>query len=664
MVEGHQCHRVAAHHRKLLLGKAFAATSPNYRFIEGAAAVNGKPLTRIEVHGKNLFYFFGDASSPVVVHIHFGMSGAFKTTALPGPEPRETTRLRLVNEELGVVALLSAMTVQHGDLAFYESKASKLGQDPLREDADPEEAWRRVSTSRKPVGLLLMDQSVVAGVGNIYRAEILFKAGIHPEQPGLMLTREAWDTVWQHSVLLLQRGFQTGSILTVDPQEAKTLGKPWTRRYIYNHKRCGRCGSDIRSWGMAGRTAYACETCQPLPPGAELAAGRAKALKAATRAKEFVSHCAPDDPADVAPSKLTLPLLRARLAVLGLPISGRKADLVARLEGALAASGTAGTAEAGGTTGGTAHAAAQAAGSSGLVPVAATANVATGREAEQPAVAAAAVTQLEAAAEEASVELGQAMVAHEGIVTQAVAEAEATESRPPGSRKPRQRAPPRLGRGAKKEAAAGAGAGAEMGSAAAAAEAAGGAPTPSPGPRRGARKSSGRVAAAGSAVPAGPAGEQAARPGEEDGSDEAPLVSPEVYQWGQPGTGTDDAAHLPETPGKDGASAKQQEEEPQGQQEQQQQPPKGAKKRRGPGTPAAASKRGRSTAAPGTLAAGPMATAEEAALEKLLAGEGRNVEHVALQTDETLGLTPPPQRQLRRQARKAGPTGGPSGGQR
>ncbi len=55
---------------------------------------------------------------------------------------------------------------------------------------------------------------------------------------------------------------------------------------------------------------------------------------------------------------------------------------------------------------------------------------------------------------------------------------------------------------------------------------------------------------------------------------------------------------------------------------------------------------------------------QEAALEKLLAGEGRNVEHVALQTDETLGLTPPPQRQLRRLARKAGPTGGPSGGQR
>lgn len=89
---------------------------PLQPYVTGAQAVNKIPLTRIEVHGKNLFYFFGDEASPHIVHIHFGMSGAFKTMTLPGPEPTDTTRLTLVNQELGIIASLSAMTVVLGDL--------------------------------------------------------------------------------------------------------------------------------------------------------------------------------------------------------------------------------------------------------------------------------------------------------------------------------------------------------------------------------------------------------------------------------------------------------------------------------------------------------------------------------------------------------------------
>lgn len=84
--------------------------------VTGAQAVDNTLLLRIEVHGKNLFYFFGDVITPHVVHIHFGMSGAFKTMTLPGPEPTDTTRLTLVNQELGIIASLSAMTVVLGDL--------------------------------------------------------------------------------------------------------------------------------------------------------------------------------------------------------------------------------------------------------------------------------------------------------------------------------------------------------------------------------------------------------------------------------------------------------------------------------------------------------------------------------------------------------------------
>lgn len=94
--------------------------------ITGAQAVHNQPLKRIEVHGKNLFYFFGDDKSPQVVHIHFGMSGAFKTMTLPGPEPTETTRLKLVNEEHGIVAQLSAMTVILGDMGEFRLEAAPV----------------------------------------------------------------------------------------------------------------------------------------------------------------------------------------------------------------------------------------------------------------------------------------------------------------------------------------------------------------------------------------------------------------------------------------------------------------------------------------------------------------------------------------------------------
>ena len=139
MVEGHQCHRVAAAHRKLLMGHAFKASSPNGRFSEGAAAVHNLPLSKIEVHGKNLFYFFAKSSAMTalpasvkdaalqkqpsrheIVHIHFGMAGAFKTMKPPGEDPTATTRLRLENKELNIVAHLSAMTVNHGDDTYYE----------------------------------------------------------------------------------------------------------------------------------------------------------------------------------------------------------------------------------------------------------------------------------------------------------------------------------------------------------------------------------------------------------------------------------------------------------------------------------------------------------------------------------------------------------------
>ena len=326
---------------------------------------NGKPFQRIEAVGKNLFAFFGSPKGPLaVVHIHFGMAGVwavFDSTRETVPPTTGTTRLCLEHAESGLVSHLSAMTVQLGDEEFYRQKKAGLGQDPLREDADAELLFEKVSKSAKKIGELLMDQSFFCGPGNIYRAEILFKAvclslslslslsfslslphtqppvatnlashggqGVHPNIPGRELGRERFNLVWHHTVELLRRGFECGSILTVDEDEAKTLGKPTLRRYIYNSANCGRCGSRVQSWDMAGRTCYACSSCQP-------AGADAAEAKDARDAEVFVSHCAKEPLRDrlaQGAHKLVVRELHSELLARGLSTAGKKPELVQRL---------------------------------------------------------------------------------------------------------------------------------------------------------------------------------------------------------------------------------------------------------------------------------------------------------------------------------------------
>lgn len=358
MVEGHSVHRVASRHRLKLVGKKFSATSPNGRFTDGAAAIDGKEFASIEAVGKNLFAWFGAGEDEVCVHVHFGMAGNWAVFEDEDePATTATTRLRL--ECSGVVSHLSAMTCVHGSReGLYAPKRAKLGEDPLRKDADVERLWRKVSSSKKSIGALVMDQSCFCGPGNIYRAEILFKAGVHPDRPGHELSRAEFDDVWRHTVELLERGYKTGSILTVDDADKKRYGD--LRRYIYNKAKCPKCSSRIVSWEIAARTAYACPACQPRQardvddpalsastpvknPKKRSAEPSSAQKKPRTDASDkafhvpFPSHCVRDSFADrlATPSKLTVKELRAALLERGHSTKGLKAVLVARLAAAL-----------------------------------------------------------------------------------------------------------------------------------------------------------------------------------------------------------------------------------------------------------------------------------------------------------------------------------------
>jgi endonuclease-8 len=138
----------------------------------------------------------------------------------------------------------------------------------LRPSADPELAWQRIVRARTPIGQLLMDQSVLAGVGNVYRAEILYRAGLSPFRPGHDVDREVWDALWLDLVVHMKAGVRTGRIVTTERVDRDRRSGPPTREdshYVYRRAGlpCRRCGTEVRTEIMASRNLFWCPVCQP-----------------------------------------------------------------------------------------------------------------------------------------------------------------------------------------------------------------------------------------------------------------------------------------------------------------------------------------------------------------------------------------------------------------
>ncbi|WP_292603069.1 DNA-formamidopyrimidine glycosylase family protein [Nocardioides sp. REDSEA-S30_B4] len=263
MPEGHTIHRLARRHRSLLRGHAVTASSPQGRFEDGAAVIDGAVLLGTDAWGKHLFHDYGDH----VLHVHLGLYGKFRDGSGTPPEPRGALRLRLVGgghwlDLRGPTAceLLTAPEV--------ESRTARLGPDPLRRGADVDRFLDRVGRSRAPAGTLLLDQSVIAGVGNVYRAEVLLRAGISPWTAGRDVARPFWQAVWEDLVVLLRAGVRAGRIVTTEPEDR---GRPAGRvrridaHYVYGRAGlpCRRCGTPVQRGELAARSIFWCPVCQP-----------------------------------------------------------------------------------------------------------------------------------------------------------------------------------------------------------------------------------------------------------------------------------------------------------------------------------------------------------------------------------------------------------------
>jgi endonuclease-8 len=262
--EGHILHRLARLHHDRYAGAPVRVSSPQGRFADGAATVNGRVLTHADAWGKHLFHHYEGA---LTVHVHLGIYGAFTDSELPLGDPVGQVRMRMIGSGHGsdLRGPAACEVLTEGEVDAIEAR---LGPDPLRADADPEQAWARISRSRSPIGGLLMDQSVIAGVGNVYRAEVLFRHGIHPERPGKNLSRTEFDAIWADLVELMQVGMARGRMHVVRPEHdhgAPAYAKDRPRTYVYRRvgDPCRVCGTPVLHKVMGARNLFWCPVCQP-----------------------------------------------------------------------------------------------------------------------------------------------------------------------------------------------------------------------------------------------------------------------------------------------------------------------------------------------------------------------------------------------------------------
>jgi endonuclease VIII len=263
--EGHTLHRLAALHTRRYVGRPVAVSSPQGRFATSAELVDGRVLESAEAHGKHLFHHYGP---DLVVHVHLGLYGKLSDDRLPAAEPRGQVRMRMIGET-HYADLRGPTACELLTDAEVDAIHARLGADPLRADADPDRAWARISRSRAPLATLLMDQSVIAGVGNVYRAEALFRHGLDPQLPGCRLTRKCWDELWADIVDLLHDGVRRGKIETLRPEHdprLRDMGVGPCARTAYVYKRTGEpclvCGTPVAHARHLARNLFWCPACQ------------------------------------------------------------------------------------------------------------------------------------------------------------------------------------------------------------------------------------------------------------------------------------------------------------------------------------------------------------------------------------------------------------------
>jgi endonuclease-8 len=266
MPEGNEVHRFRNRQAAIFAGRTVHADSPSGQFPD-AGLLDGRKLRGIVAHGKHLGYDFG---RDLILHVHLGRFGDFTEGKGPLAEPKGALRLLFWTRNKGQTDWLELRGPS--DCSIYDQKKwvrlmARLGPDPLDINADPKPAFAKIAESKAPIGLLLMDQSVISGIGNIYRAELLYRARLSPFVAGRNVDPKILRSIWKDAKHLMADGMIDRRIVTTRSKDRLHRRGPAQREevhYVYRRrgKPCLVCGTAVRNQEMAGRTLYWCPACQ------------------------------------------------------------------------------------------------------------------------------------------------------------------------------------------------------------------------------------------------------------------------------------------------------------------------------------------------------------------------------------------------------------------
>ena len=293
MPEGNEIHRWAARHEAAFAGRPVRVDGPQGRFVD-ADVIDGRKLVRVLAVGKHLGYDFGKDR---ILHVHLGLQGDFTEGSGPLPPVKGALRLRMWNaaavkkpaapgeskrhawyseddgtasipaEDVAWVELRGPMDCTIYTQEMWDTLLRRLGPDPLNDDA-PDRAFAKIRKSKKPIGALLMEQDVFAGIGNIYRAELLYRARQSPFTLGSAVAPSVLEKMWKDAGPLMRAGMVDRRIVTTLPKDRPhKKGAPLKEEthYVYrrNGKPCFVCGTKVMKMeGFAGRNLFWCPVCQ------------------------------------------------------------------------------------------------------------------------------------------------------------------------------------------------------------------------------------------------------------------------------------------------------------------------------------------------------------------------------------------------------------------
>lgn len=336
MPEGHSVHRIARQFDRNFIGKTLHASSPQGRFAEGAAELDGRRAVSVQAVGKQMFL---EAEGDLWLRVHLGLYGAWDfageilvdptiasangrmgQTNQRGTDLEQTPAEDAILDDAGENSLASIgaprrtrvhvrMSEQTRGLADGDEEwpppivgqvrlrlmtditaadlrgptacvlqtpeemlasVAKLGPDPLVGDPiENEERFVR-AVRKKPtvIALLLMDQSVVSGIGNVYRAEMLYRQRLNPHTPGRDVPEDIVRALWHDWVRLLAIGVDTGQMMTMDdlaPEQYRAaMAHRDDRHWVYHRAGlpCRVCGTEIALEEIGARKLYWCPRCQ------------------------------------------------------------------------------------------------------------------------------------------------------------------------------------------------------------------------------------------------------------------------------------------------------------------------------------------------------------------------------------------------------------------